>query len=352
MSGGGDRFGGCGGTVALFNRDLWAMRARIAAATGLHPRPALASAEGAAAVGVWGRGRAWPRACARRAGAALIHLEDAFLRSPTPGRGALTVGLIADPEGWHGDPSNPGRLPRLIDRRAALGGGAGAEVAELLLRLRLSKYAAHGRSPWLPERAVVVADQVPGDAALAAAPPDLFPRILRAALAEDPALPVLIRPHPAVPEGHLSAAALLRLARHDAAIAAALRQGRLRRLPPGVPPHLLFARTARLHVANSLLGLEALVHGVPVTAHAPSFYSGRGLTEDRHEAPPRRPASLHAILAAAYLDHCTWFEPGDARPAPFHVAAEALHRLVRSGPPPTRPRPSRIGFLLAAGGAA
>ena len=38
------------GEIALFNRDLWAMRDRIAAATGLRPRAALASARGAARV--------------------------------------------------------------------------------------------------------------------------------------------------------------------------------------------------------------------------------------------------------------------------------------------------------------
>ena len=120
------------GRVAVFNRDLWAMRGRIAAATGLTPVPALVSAVGCEAVAVWGAGRSWTAAAACGAGARMIHLEDAFLRSPSPGRGAESVGLIVDPVGP--DPARSPRLARLIDERAALPDQTDGAAALVLMR--------------------------------------------------------------------------------------------------------------------------------------------------------------------------------------------------------------------------
>ncbi|MGG7566890.1 hypothetical protein ACQ5SO_12120 [Rhodovulum sp. DZ06] len=338
------------GRVALCNRDLWGMRRRIEAATGLEATPALLGAGGASHVAVWGRGRLTTLSVARRARAGLLHVEDAFLRSVEPGRHALTVGLAVDPEGWHGDPARPGRLDRLIDlrmqdRRSKRDGG---QVAEAMRRLRLSKYLLPGGpQPRIPRGAVILADQAPGDAALGGAGRPFFLRMLRTVLAEHPDAPVLIRSHPAAPTGHLTPAVLLHAARRSRRIASALREGRLGFLPAAAAPASVFQGAARLHVANSLIGLEALVHGVPVTCHAPGFYAGRGLTDDRFERPGR-PATLAAVLAAAYLDHCTWFEPGGDRPVSFFDAGEALRRLADGGPPPPLRRPSRTGFLLAA----
>ena len=335
------------GRVAVFNRDLWAMRGRIAAATGLTPVPALVSAVGCEAVAVWGAGRSWTAAAACGAGARMIHLEDAFLRSPSPGRGAESVGLIVDPVGP--DPARSPRLARLIDERAALPDQTdGAAALALLRELKLSKYMPPpAPMPPIPRGAVCIADQAPGDAALPRAAPAAFAAMLLHALEAHPNAPVLIRPHPAAAEGHLGPTRLLQLARTHPRVAGALRRGRLRLLPPGIPPHALFSRLSRLHVATSLLGLEALIHGVPVTCHAPGFYSGRGLTRDVFEGGQLRRAPLSAIIAAAYLDHCTWFEPGGDRPVPFHRAAEALRRLADRGPPPPRRRPSQAGFVAA-----
>lgn len=338
------------GRIFVFNRDLWGMRRRIEAATGLSASPGLMWPSPGSHAAVWGGRSGVVRRLAQRGGANVIHLEDAFIRSVHPGREALTIGLCADAGGWYGDPARSGRLHRLIDMRASdrRAERDGREVAEAIRRLRLSKYLMPGGPrPRLPRGAVIIADQAPGDAALGGAGRALFLGILRRALADHPMAPVLIRAHPAAQQGHLTPATLLRAARGDGVIAKALRAGRLGYVPMGAPAWTVFEGAAHVHVANSLFGLEALVYGAPVTCHADSFYAGRGLTTDLFHSD-RQPASLNAVLAAAYLDHCTWFEPGGDRPVSFFDAAEALRRLANSGPPPTRPRPSRIGFLAAA----
>jgi capsular polysaccharide export protein len=344
-----------GGTVALFNRDLWAMRRRIEAATGLRPVARLADARGVDAVAVWGaRQSGWlARRVARRRGLRCVVLEDGFLRSLAPGRQWRGVGLIADAEGIWYDTAAPGRLARLIDRRA-IDPGAGGDVRKVLRAGRLSKYTPPPtpvpRNVFHPDptRNVVVVDQRPGDAALGGMRRDVFVRMLQAAACDHPDARVLIRAHPdGRCGGHFSARALASAAASCSATAEALRSGRVRWLAPSVAPYDIFDRVATVHVATSLMGLEALIAGCVTVCHGPAFYAGRGLTDDRFAVPRLRPASLNGVLAAAYLDHCTWFSPEGDTPVSFFEAAARLRQDSARGMGVPARRPGRFGFLRA-----
>ena len=101
---------------------------RILTLAGWTPRLGLPGAGDA--VGVWGASpTAWRgQAVARRRGARIVTIEDAFLRSILPGRakGRLArrgpIGLIVDPIGLHFDPSVPSLIETLVlsPRAAAL----------------------------------------------------------------------------------------------------------------------------------------------------------------------------------------------------------------------------------------
>lgn len=336
--------------IAIPNRDLWAIRDRIAAASGMEPVPRVVSAKGCAAVAVWGRGS--PRARRMAGDLPILRCEDGFMRAPVPGRGRGCISLVAEWRGLHNDPAAPGRLPGLIDRRISdpLADAEGEAVRRTLLSLRLSKYPGDGlglRDCDDFDGAHLLADQRLGDASLGGRGEEIFHRMLIGAARRAPG-PLLLRAHPAG-AGHFSSRALRRAAEASRTFAAALRAGRVRRLSPHAPPAEILPRVAAVHVASSLMGLEALIHGRRVCSHAPSFYAARGLTVDLYARTALRPAPLCAVLAAAYLDHCLWFAPEGARPLSFFEAARCLRaELDRDAPPPAR-RPGRLAFLRAAG---
>ena len=100
-------------------------------------------------VGVWGRSPlAWRgEAVAARRGAALVRIEDAFLRSIRPGRmGEPPLGLLIDWRGVHFDPSVPSDLEHLLASHPlddpALLARASVGMARLIAA-DLSKYNLH-----------------------------------------------------------------------------------------------------------------------------------------------------------------------------------------------------------------
>ncbi|NJO33903.1 MAG: hypothetical protein HC869_12925, partial [Rhodospirillales bacterium] len=63
-----------------------------------------------------------------------------------------------------------------------------------------------------------------------------------------------------------------------------------------------FAASDRVHVATSLAGFEALMHGVPVSTYGMPFYAGWGLTEDQTQNSRRtRSITLDELVAAALI---------------------------------------------------
>ncbi|MDO5371210.1 MAG: capsular polysaccharide biosynthesis protein, partial [Paracoccus sp. (in: a-proteobacteria)] len=173
-------------------------------------------------IGVWGASpTAWRgRALAARTGAALVTVEDAFVRSVLPGRHRSPVGrrgpigLLIDPLGLHFDPSAPSLIETLASSPEAAALSAKAESA--LARLRaadLSKYNAHLPDAAAPEPGfVLVIDQTLGDASLMGAGRGTFLRMLEAARDENPGARIVLRTHPetaaGLRRGHLGRADL------------------------------------------------------------------------------------------------------------------------------------------------
>ena len=260
-------------------------------------------------VGVWGASpTAWRgRALAVRRGAALVTVEDAFLRSVLPGRDRSAVGrrgplgLLIDPEGLHFDPSRPSRIETLAmsPKAAALTDAARGALARLRAA-DLSKYNAHRRTASTPAPGyVLVIDQTRGDASLMGGGRALFLRTLTAARDENPGARIVIRSQPetaaGLRPGHLTAADL--------------RPGEVFCDAP-VSPWQLVGNAARVYAVSSQLGYEALLAGHRPRLFGQPFYSGWGLSDDETPVPRRLGrATAETLFAASHLLAPTWYDP-------------------------------------------
>jgi capsular polysaccharide export protein len=76
---------------------------------------------------------------------------------------------------------------------------------------------------------------------------------------------------------------------------------------------------------TSLLGFEALIRGKAITCLGRPFYSGWGLTHDRHEVPRRqaRPDIL-GLIHACLIEYPRYFDPMSKLPCPPEVVIERL----------------------------
>ncbi|MXU65240.1 capsular polysaccharide biosynthesis protein [Rhodobacteraceae bacterium KN286] len=283
---------------------------------GLDPRPSVQAGPDRP-VAVWGRKGPARRgmALAKRAGAPLLTLEDAPLRSVRPDPADPSVGLLIDAGGVHYDPWSGSDLARRLDtvewdRTSA---NRAAAAIRMLRAAGLSKYNPVPRGATsLPRRFVLVVDQKRGDASLRASGGDaaLFAAMLAQARADHPGVPVLVRAHPAG-AGHLD----------------------LGSLPSGVtvdlasnPWDLLDAAEA-VYCHSSQLGFEAICAGHRPHVFGLPFYAGRGLTVDHHPDASRlarRDLTVEALFSGAMLDLPHWVDPVRREACDFESAAEGL----------------------------
>jgi capsular polysaccharide export protein len=333
------------GQIGIFSPGLWRLRREVAIVTGRHPVRRRWSVRELDEVAGWGHKPTAHRARALAASAGLPYaaLEDGFLRSLRPGRGEASISYVCDRVGIHYDARAPSGLEMLVHARLAAPEAAARDAAvarDALQGRGLSKYNAfeplgEADLPSDPARTVLVIDQTHGDASVcgAGADADTFHRMLAAAAEENPDATLVIKTHPETragrKAGYLGSTDRAGMAGAGGALEEAVRAGRVTRLVRMVRPRDLFARVGRVYAVSSQLGLEALAAGLPVTCFGRAFYSGWGLTDDR--APPtgrRCPATLDALLAAAFVDYARYFCPVSRRPCTPGEAIEALDALV------------------------
>ncbi|SFA71632.1 capsular polysaccharide export protein [Poseidonocella pacifica] len=294
---------------------------RILSLAGYPPRFGLPSSDGI--VGVWGASpTAWRgKAIARRRGASLLRIEDAFLRSLHPGRaGEPPLGLLLDKTGVHFDARAPSDLetllrdhplddPRLLDR-----------AEEGIARLRedhLTKYAAVDPNAPLPASGyILIVDQARGDASLQACGADQarFETMLETARSENPGKPLLVRSHPETALGY--------------------RSGHLaptKSLPAHLSPWTLLDHAEKVYTVSSQLGFEAILSGHRPVVFGQPFYAGWGLSDDRMP-PLRRGRTLTSrqLFAAAMLLYPTWYDPCRDRLCSFEDALDHLAAQSRA----------------------
>lgn len=258
---------------------------------------------------VWGASpTAWRgEALAARRGAALVRVEDAFLRSVLPGRagGAAPLGLLVDPVGVHFDGSRPSRIEQVLGDASLYNSNTLDEVSQLnhrFLESGLSKY--NNFDPDLPcpdPGYVLVIDQTRGDASIrgAGASAATFNAMLARAKLDHPEARIILRSHPETTLG-------LRTGHFGPADAG----GRVSLLTAPVPPHRLLAGAAAIYTVSSQLGFEAILHGHRPRVFGQPFYAGWGLTEDELPLPRRtRRLTREELFAGAMLLAPLWYDP-------------------------------------------
>jgi capsular polysaccharide export protein len=290
---------------------------------------------------VWGHSPYAPRgeAVADATGAALVRVEDPFLRSLHPGRsGEPPMGLVIDRQGIYFDASGPSDLETLLathplDDTALL--NRARDAVARMDAAHLTKYCAV--DPTLDPPApgyVLVIDQTRGDASikLGGADSNSFAEMLAWAQEDHPDAEIIIKTHPETQAGH-------RQGHFNAATLPP--QARLCDAP--MSPWRLFEGARAVYCVTSQLGFEAILAGHrPVTFGIP-FYAGWGLTDDRRQIPARRQRSLsRAQLAAATLIlYPTWYDPFRDRLCPLEDVLGALEAQSRAW------REDRHGYVAA-----
>ncbi|MBB3712088.1 capsular polysaccharide export protein [Limimaricola variabilis] len=302
------------------------IRARLRGA-GYAPRLGLPGASDL--VGVWGQSpTAWRgEALAKRRGAALVRIEDAFLRSVLPGRsGTPPLGLLIDHCGAHFDPSAPSDLETLLATSPLDDTTLLDRARDGMARLHwaeLSKYSAFDPETPLPEPGyVLVIDQTAGDAAVRASRGDraAFLEMLFDAREAHPHARIVIKTHPETQQG--------------------FRAGHYRDsdLGPGmefcdspVSPWRLLEGAIAVHAFSSQMGFEAILAGHRPVIHGQPFYVGWGLTDDRAPVARRQRSLTRAqLFAAAMILYPRWHDPYRDRACGFEAALDTFEAQTRA----------------------
>ena len=259
-------------------------------------------------VGVWGQSPTAPRGqkVANATGAAVLRVEDAFLRSVRTGReGDLPLGLCLDKTGVHFDPAQPSDLEGLLANHplddTALLDAARAGIARLRWH-HLSKYNNFDPDAAVPDAPyVLVIDQTLEDASLGASQGNQarFEEMLVFAQTEHPGLKVIIKSHAETIAG-----------KRGGHFGVQHENERIQILTDPVSPWALFEGATGVYTISSQLGFEAIFAGHKPRVFGQPFYAGWGLTADE-SPPPRRQRNLSRaqLFAAAMILYPTWFDP-------------------------------------------
>jgi len=280
-------------------------------------------------VGVWGNSPTARRgeAVAARTGAAVLRVEDAFLRSLHPGRaGEPPLGLLIDRKGVHFDPAQPSEMEELLATHplddTALLNRARHAIARLQAA-HLSKYNAFDPALPVPHPGyALVIDQTAGDASVRASGADAatFREMLATARIENPGARILIKTHPETRSGHRAG----HFSEKD------LTEGVEFFTDPASPWELLEGAVA-VYTVSSQLGFEAIFAGHKPRVFGQPFYAGWGLTQDEHPLPRRtRRLTRAQLFAAAMILAPTWYDPYDDRLCALEDVIETLAAQARA----------------------
>ena len=285
-------------------------------------------------VAAWGHAprAARAKALAERSGAALLRVEDAFLRSLFPGRcGEPPLGLVIDEQGIHYDPSHPSDLETLLAKNP-LDDHALLETARLCMARigaqHLTKYSAcDPDTPAPPPGYVLVIDQVRGDASLTHGglhgplSPYIFHEMLVQAQLDHPTARIVIRTHPEAAQG-------LRPGHFTDADA---QSDRVSICDAPCSPQSLLDGAIAVYTVSSQLGFEAILAGHRPNVWGLPFYAGWGLSDDQTPHPRRnRRLTRTQLFAGAMLLYPKWYHPCRDRLCALPDLLNHLEALVRA----------------------
>lgn len=221
---------------------------------------------------------------------------------------ASPISLIADDRGDFSAPEQPGYLAAALDR-AVISEKSEARAEQVLAFLRRNRLSqSRQREAELPDwlrkgdKDYVLISDCPGSTTLPAgqqAQQSRFSEMLQIALASHTADRVIVK---TVPE-RLNATRALTTATKG-----------IRFITDSVNSWDLFEQVGSVHCLYGNLGFEALLAGREVHCHAPSFFSGRGLTRDHyHLAHAQKSCPLTQLIETAILEYPIYIDPFEGK---------------------------------------
>lgn len=236
-------------------------------------------------------------ALARKHKADYLVLEDGFIRSID--RNDAPLSIVFDTKGIHYDATQPSLMEDYIaDDISEEEFERSQNVMRLWQENRVSKYnGTREYSKPLPERYVIVMDQVAGDMSIekGLASPQSFEDMLQSALIDNPDCHIVLKVHPDVysrnKQGHYD---LDELSRNKRIIIVA----------EACHPVKIMENAEKVYTVTSQVGFEALMLGKQVHCFGMPFYAGWGCTNDMLPTPERRKkVSLEQLVNGVLLKY-------------------------------------------------
>nr|WP_085836180.1 capsular polysaccharide biosynthesis protein [Aquimixticola soesokkakensis] len=286
-------------------------------------------------VAVWGHSpyAARGEAVAARYGAAVLRVEDAFLRSVLPARAPRErgvdpgpMGLLIDRRGVHFDSRQPSDLEHLLASDplddAALLNRARAAM-DWMRMSHLSKYNAYSLEKPLPNAPyVLVIDQTRGDASIkyGGANDEMFAEMLVFAQEENPGAKIIIKSHPETSAGARSGHFGPQHLRPNVEI-----------LTDPVSPWALMEGAIAVYTVSSQMGFEAILAGHRPRVFGQPWYSGWGLTQDENPVARRERRLTRAqLFAGGMMLYPHWYDPYRDRLCEIEDVLAALEAQTRA----------------------
>ena len=229
------------------------------------------------------------------------------------------LSLVVDRAGIYFDPNRPSDLETMIANSLHLSEQERRRAAELQNRLitgSISKYNPHPSAALSlpPGRRILVPGQVEDDVSIRLGTRDICTNLalLRSTREQNPDAILIYKPHPDVEAG-LRPGALSEATGYCDIMAA------------DCDPISLINQVDEVWTMTSLLGFEALIRGKAITCLGLPFYSGWGLTHDRHELQRRQAQpDILGLIHACLIEYPRYFDPMSKLPCPPEVVVERL----------------------------
>ena len=247
----------------------------------------------------------------KRNEAAALRAEDGFIRSVgLAADQTMPFSLTFDSTGIHFDPNHPSELEAMLKR-----GVTSKPMLERAQRLRhqiiqegITKYNLQGREwirPASRDQVILAVGQVPSDASIRWGAVDVLSDIdlLKLIRADNPSAYIVFKPHPDT---------VARIRRHhiDLGQAASLAN----EIVSDFNMIGLYNLVDEVHTITSGAGFEALLRGKKTVCYGLPFYSGWGLTQDRHNLARRGVArSIDELVAVALIEFPVYLNPKTGR---------------------------------------
>ncbi|WP_159445940.1 capsular polysaccharide biosynthesis protein [Desulfobaculum bizertense] len=249
----------------------------------------------------------------------VARMEDGFIRSVGLGADFIPpLSLILDSRGIYFDPRTESDLEWLLNHRtlSLTENSRARKLQSLLIDGGVTKYnwgdsSAKPLFPHNKSKKILVPGQVEDDASIRLGTLDIHTnaQLLAAVRDANPEAFILYKPHPDVLSGNRKGS----LSPHEETLADAI-------VSDTRMDHCL-ELCDEVHTMTSLAGFEALIRGKKVYTYGMPFYSGWGLTSDRHRVTRRtKHCSLEELIFCTlieyprYVDYDTGFfiSPEDA----------------------------------------